>query len=465
RQGAVADALAALDRAALGPAERHWVALLERALGMLPLDDGQAVLGGQVEGGARLINSDRLDVVRPLADSLNLYWYTGIFDAWADAGPVVAAFGLTQDTYYDEDPDGLDTALRLITRSEDTYVGAHTRLAAVYLGRFGNRWGVAGQDAVLVSPNPRSQDQLFVRLGGDRFGLRGFLSELDSITETGEFTGRTGDTFRGDAGRRRFLAAHRWDWRPSPRFALTFMESAVYSGPNAGFSLKYLNPMHPLIFVVDNTPKNDENNGFVGAMLWAQHRRLTFHGQLVVDDLDARGESGDETISFALATGLTYAAPRFDLGATVTAVGSRTYNAPQPEGKYLFALRGLGTEFSDFVHAAAFADLYLDALAPGLRLTPRLDLLAQGERSGIDAPFPSTEESIDNILDGVVERTVRPALQLEYRPVPWGWIRLDGGVNFTNNVAHENEASRTRFVGLAAFGLQLTINRAVRLAL
>ena len=53
--------------------------------------------------------------------------------------------------------------------------------------------------------------------------------------------------------RRRFLAAHRWDWRPTRKVALTFMESAIYSGSNSGVSLKYINPLHPFIFVVDNT--------------------------------------------------------------------------------------------------------------------------------------------------------------------------------------------------------------------
>ena len=92
--------------------------------------------------------------------------------------------------------------------------------------------------------------------------------------------------------KRRYLAAHRWDWRPSRNFMLSAMESVLYSGSNAGLSLKYLNPLHPFTFVVDNRPKNEENNGFVTGLLWAQFKRLTVHAQMMVDDFKEIDEVG-----------------------------------------------------------------------------------------------------------------------------------------------------------------------------
>ena len=419
-------------------------------------------MGYMFQASARTINSDRLDVVRPLGDTLNFFWYGTLANVYADAGPFIAELGFWQNKYYDVDPDGLDTALRFLIRSENTYLGVHSRLFSAYAGRWSNHWSVPGEPSTLLSDNPRSQDQIMMRLGGQRFSVTGLLSELDSVTEDGRFTGRVADDSVRVGNRRRYLAAHRWDWRPSRHFMLSAMESVLYSGTNAGLSLKYLNPIHPFTFVVDNRPKNEENNGFVTGLLWAQVQRLTVHAQMMVDDFNARGESGNETLTFAFAGSATYALPRMDLGATLNVVSARAYNAPQPEGQYTFLQRGLATQFSDYVHTAAYADLYLDDVALGLRLTPRLDLLAQGERD-IRQPFPPNTEDLDNLLDGTVTRTVRPALQAVYQPSPWWWVRVDAGFNITSNLDHIDGQDETRFVGLIEAGVRLVVDKAFRL--
>jgi hypothetical protein len=408
RQGDVWAALEKIDRADLNRTEQHWIDLLTRALKPVETADNQITIGGDVEAGGRAINSDRLDTLRPLGDSLQGFVYLTPH-AYLDAGPFVAQAGWREDMYYDRDPDGLDTALRLLARSEDTYAGFHHRYFSAYLGRWSNQWGVPGEAAALISDNPRSQDQVYWRIGGQRLSVTGLLSELDSVTEDGRFTGRAVDTGEFTDSKRRYLAAHRWDWRPSPYFMISAMESAVYSGKNTGVSLKYLNPLHTFTFVIDNIPKNDENNGFIAGLVWAQYKRLTAHGQWMVDDFDALGE-GNEPISFALVGSLHFAAGSFDLGTTVEMVASRTYNAPQAEGKYLYLLRGLATQFSDYIHAAAFADIYLDGVVPGLRVTPRVDVVAQGARD-IRESLPQTLEEIASILDGTAELTVGPGVR------------------------------------------------------
>ncbi len=463
RQGNVLTALAKIDRTALGRTEQHWVDLLERAFKPVEKEEDEVTLGSMFQASARTINSDRIDVVRPLGDTLNLFWYGTPLQFYADAGPFVAEIGLWWNKYYDVDPDGLDTALRLLLRSENTYLGYHSRLFSAYVGRWSNHWGIPGEAATLISDNPRSQDQVVVRLGGQTFSVTGLLSELDSITDDGRFTGRVGDDSVRVENKRRFLAAHRWDWRPSRHVVLSVMESALYSGKNAGVSLKYLNPLHPFTFVVDNIPKNDENNGFVAGLVWAQLRRLTLHGQFMVDDIDSRSESGAESLTYVFSGSAVYAASSFDVGATLEVVTARAYNAPQPEGTYVYLLRGLATQFSDYVHVSAFADIYLDGLVPGLRVTPRLHLLAQGERD-IRQPFPANDEVIDNLLNGTVAWTVRPAVQVYFQRDPWWWIGLDAGFNVMSNVDHVKDRSETRFVGLLEIGLRLRLDRAVGLS-
>ncbi len=459
RYGDVREALARIDTTTLGRSARHRVRLLKS---VVRRTEGEAAFGYSFEAGARLMSGNRLDVLRPLADSLNVWWYGAPATVYADAGPIVAELGIRQDSYFDDDPDGLDVGLRLLSRSEHTYVGWHERLFSVYLGRFGQHWSVPGEAATVLSANAHTQDQIVLRLGGERLSVLASLRELDSITDDGRFTGRVADDTVRVGNRRRYLAVHRWDWRPSRRLSLSIMESVVYSGANAGPSLRYLNPLHPAIVVVDNRPKNEENNGMVAGLVWAQARRFTVHGQLMVDDINVQG-IGNETLTYAFAGSVVYALGTADIGGSLTAVSSRTYNAPQPEGKYVYLLRGLATQFSDYVLLSTFADVYVDHFAPGLVVSPRLDWLRQGERD-IRQPFPAKDQELKNILDGTVMAIVRPALRLSWQPSPWWWVRADVGVNFVHNAGHVTGSTESRFVGLVEAGFRVRLDRALELS-
>ncbi|WP_456427220.1 hypothetical protein [Rhodocaloribacter sp.] len=456
RYGEVAAALRGIDRSALSPVEAAWVAQLDARFPERPDAPGEAVLGVRLGGGGSAANTRRLDALRPLGTDAHGYEHA-FAQVFLEKGPLVAQLGARHDLYYDRDPDGLDAVRRLVARSEESYAGVHTPFASLYLGRFANHWGLPGGAGVVLSDNPRSYDQLNLRLGGPRLSVRSLLGELDSITADGRYTGIAGDD-SVRASERRFFAAHRFDWRPTPNLVLSLMESALYSGGNSGLSLKYLNPVNPFFFVVDNRPKNDENNGAVAGLIWLHAGRFTLHGQLMFDDFDVL--NGQEPASFALTGSLVYAArANVDLGGGLDVVAARTYNTIQPEGRFIYLLRGLATQFSDYVHAHAFADLYL---VPGLILTPRLDVLAQGERD-IRQPFPEKDSGVPAILTGVVERTVRTSVRLFFQRDPRWWVRLDLGVNVTTNKESVEGVDETRFVGLAEFGVRLTFDRNFKL--
>lgn len=459
-QGAVAEALDALDRSGLNRVEARWVALLERELGLAPAAPDEAVFSATLGAGIALADTKRLDPARPLRSDFFAY-PNALLHVLLDRGRVVAHLGPRHDVYYDRDPDGIDTALRFMVRSDNSYVGLNGSFASLYAGRFGNLWGRPGQAATLVSDNPRNYDHLNLRIGGPRFAVRSLLGELDSITGDGRYTGAAGADSVRSGSERRYLAAHRFDWRPTPRLSFTLMEGSLYSGANAGFSLKYLNPVHPFIFLVDNAPKDEENNGFFAGMMWAQFGRLTLHGQLIFDDFDPL--NNEEPTAFAMVGSVHYAgrSGAADLGGTLEVITGRAYNAEQVEGQYIYLKRGLATQFNDYVHATAFVDLYLDALLPGLVLTPRLHLLAQGE-GDIRTPFPT--DGVPSLLSGTVERTVRPAVQVTFQNDPRWWVRLDLGINRITNRGAVEDADVTRFVGLVEAGARLRFTRAYRLA-
>jgi hypothetical protein len=469
----IRQALGRLDSLDLPDRERRWAHRVAQRVARVAPD---ALPAGTYEGamewtaGSAFTNARRLDPLRPLdadtstlqAGSVSVYPNAAL-QAWLARGPFVAQLGLRLDGAYNDDPDGLDVVKRLWVREEDAYIGAAMPGGSVYAGRFGVHWAPPGADALLVSNNPRAYDRISYAFGGSRFRVRGEAGQLDTSTRDGRFTGRAGDSWDPQQGEdlvNRFLVAHRFDWRPWPTLLLSVQESALYSGENAGWSPMYVVPTFIQFFGIDNTPKNVENNGFAAGQLWAQHGRITLQGQLMLDDFDVLG--GVEPTSFALA-GTVAAAdvlPQVDATGALTVVAARTYNTDQRPGIYVYALRGIATAFSDFVHARVGADAYLDALLPGLVVSPAVQALWQGEASFLDAPLPFDAPTV---LVGTVERTLRAGAQIAVLADPRWWLRADLGVNRTTNAAHAPGATRTRFVGQVEIGARLRFGTALRL--
>jgi len=466
--GEVVAALDQVRRRRLTSAERAWLGLLERRFKTVRTRGSRAAVGGWLEAGARAANNDRLDPLRyteagePTLEAGDLRVFpNAALHLYLDKSHFVAELGVRHDIYYDVDPDGLDAVKRLNARNEHAYAGYNARYAGVYFGRFSNHWAPYGQPGLLVSDNSRSIDQLFLRLGGKRLALRSMLGELDSATSDGRFTGRASDA-PGGAPINRYISAHRIDWRPSRHVAFSFMESVLYSGPGIAPSLKFASPVHVFLFLVDNRPKNEEHNGFAAGSLWAHWRGWTLDGQALLDDVDIVNRSEPASIALAgqlVRGGLT---PWLDVGVSGALVTGLTYNTHQPEGIYTHLLRGIGTQFSDYVQTAIHADLY-PHLVPSLALRPQIQIVWQGE-ADIREPFPLDPASREALLVGVPERTFRLSLALTYQPIPQFWLRVDYGANWIENEHHIRGRQRTLGVGALAFGGRISLDRAYRLS-
>ncbi|NNF05102.1 MAG: hypothetical protein HKN17_11625, partial [Rhodothermales bacterium] len=346
---------------------------LLRAAGPRRPDDateGSSVVGFRLRTGLRAASQKRLDLIRlqPERD-VGLYPFVHL-EPFLEAGNWSAVLGARHDVYYDQDPDAFDTALRLMVRMENAYVRYDGPLFGAMVGRTHRHWGLYDRPGLILSSNPRPMDQIAFRIGPDRVHVRTVLSELDSITADGRFTGTAGADSVAVGSERRFLAAHHLSFRVSPALSFRLSHATLYSGAGSGISLKYLNPMNVAIFETDNLPKNDENNGFVAAsMLYAGHGLLV-HLEGALDDFDLASREEPSSLS---ATGFVSFAdllPDTDVSAGITVVTSRAYNAPQPEGTYLYLGRGIGTEWSDYVHMQLEARWYGLLQARGLIVSP-----------------------------------------------------------------------------------------------
>ncbi|NND70647.1 MAG: hypothetical protein HKN43_03625 [Rhodothermales bacterium] len=453
--GEVAAAAESVDSNALSPAERRWLSLiLDDSKDSVPED--HVLLFGEAGGGLNLTNSKRLDVVRPVDDDLEAFQRLYV-KAAAVRGRWVGQVGLVHDGYYDRDPDGLDSALRAQSRAENGYLGFQMDPVAIYLGRFSNHWGTAAQNGLAVSNNARAYDQINLRFGGSKYSFRSFYAELDAITGDGRFTGTAGADSVSSGLERRFLFAHRFDIRPNENLTLSIMESILISGASTGFSLRFLNPFTAVGLENDNVPKNDENNALLGLMLWARIGTTTIHSQVIMDDLDVLN-LGSERTSVAGTAYLRHAfrARPLDIGLSSTVVASRTYNTHQPEGQYVYLLRGLALQYNDFAHISAELNWFADSVLPGLVVSPRLHLLKQGEQR-ITATFPKSGDNVETLLSGIVETTRRASLVVEFQPNRYWWISVDAGMNSVGNAGHIEGATDSRFSGLMSFGIRIPI--------
>jgi hypothetical protein len=439
----VFDALEQMDMSSLGSAEQGWISLLRQRITRptTKAEPPTVTAGASLQAGGRLANSERLDMLRPLDGSTIAP--NAAASGWMNYGRWTAQGHLQFDRYYDTDPDGLDVVRRLYIRSEEAYIGYQHPFGQVYFGRFRQHWSGIAQPGGLLSSNPRAFDQLTFKMGTEKLALRSTIGELDMLGPEGSFIER--NRFM-EGGKRRWLSLHRLDWRPTNNWAVTLMEGVLYSGTNAGLSLNYANPFHVLSFVSDNDPKNYENNLMLGAMIWGYQQGWTFSAQVVIDDFihTNRQQMADEGYLEPLSTSIMTSIYKSNLiaglgiGLEGELVSSQVYHTDQTEGQWTYAQRGLATNFSDYIHLRGFVDYQADAWLSGLQLTPGIDLLWQGEQ---DIRKELQNYTVDFVLIGQPEFTVRPSIIARFQNDHRWWAELDLGLNFIQHENHQVNAS------------------------
>ncbi len=455
-RGEVVRALRKIDETTLDPLERQWVDRLKDELRVEKEREALSRAGVQFDGGVTLTDSRRIDVERPLTRDIRVFSIIGM-DLYLDDGPIVANIGLRYDLYNVWDPDAIDSALRLYVRGENSYVGYNRRQFAVYLGRYGHHWAPSGDPATVIGRNPKTYDKIAMRFGGRLFSVHALFGELDSIELDLTFDGRAGDRSDGRnaygdrfGSIRRFITAHRLDWRPSRHLNLAYLQSVIISSDNSGFSLQWLSPVANAIFETDSYPKNDEHNAMIAGLLFLTFNRLTFHGQFMLDDIDLVKTGEPAALSLMGAT--RYAARSVDLGLELEIASARSYKSEQVEGHYLYLLRGLATQFTDYVRLSPSAEFHLDRHVPGLSVAPRFTALLSGEQEIIGGAYP--DDTVPFVLAGTETRLYRTSVLARYVPNRYVWTSIDAGINHTRNLGHRPGQTETRPTVLLNLGMR-----------
>ena len=445
----VKEAIDKVDPNKLSGSEIRWFNLIKKRV-----NSSVSIRYGEITNETTLSDTKRLNTLEPLRSNFYVYPKANISAGIGD-NTFVANANLTHSLYYDQDPDGIDSGDRLYIRPEDTYVGYKSKSGfEAFLGRYDHHWAPYKESSTILSNNARSFDKLSLGYYSQYFSVQSILGELDNINSNGIFSGKALE----EGAQRRYIAAHRIDWKPKKNFRLTYFESIIYSGFNSGISLKYINPLYVFGFVSSNNPINDDANLLIGGALWWQIKKTTFNIQALLDDIHV--EDKDEVTTFSLFGSVNIAEAILkstDIGIEFEAVAYQTYNSPQAEGRYLYLRRGIATQNTDYVLSKIYSKIYLEEIIPGLEITPSLTYYLQGEQI-INQTIVRTNSDgslIDIILTGEVEKTLRAGVNIFYSPHPNLWFQIDTGYNKIDNFMNTSGIANNRFSTIAKIGFRL----------
>ncbi|MDC3136924.1 hypothetical protein OBA44_05065 [Bacteroidota bacterium] len=438
-------------------------------------------------------NSERDHMYRPSADIAYVWPMIELAPGIRYQGWVVQAHARFE-YYEDRNIDGLDAVNRFWVRNEETYAGFSNEFMEVYGGRVLNHWGVYGQSSGLLSDHSVSYDQVKINVGTKHLQLSSVMGYLDNLKSDDVFNG---DTRWDPLSVKRYLFAKRLDWRPREHLMFSYRESLIFSGWDAVPQPKYMLPGYIGFFQADNAPQNDFINYLTGIAFWGQfgggrvhgdgfaksgaksqsssQNILTLHTEVIIDDIiffrERRGI--DERSNFNVFFNAAYALSQRPLTLQLNAemVSSQSYNTDQAQGRYLYLGRGIATQFNDYVFGEFRTQLFLDGKLQGLRVSPYIGGLLQGEQV-IDKEFigspltqkdkdPDELEPVPNfVLSGVVQETFRAGVEwVYYSPAERGWkkgwwLRGDVGLNVMRNLGNVEGNDQTRPVGMIELGVQ-----------
>jgi hypothetical protein len=428
------------------PGRRH-----RRAAATAP---GGLYLEFGAEAGGRYVSQTHPDPLQPALDGR--FGDDRVLERFEasvrGSSPYVAgAASLRHDGIYRHDPrfpDGRVTPPRdgpfldenLSLRLEEAYVEAQTPYLRLSFGRLDRDWGPAPIDGFMRSANTYSQDEIGYRFGTERIFLIGTMSA------PGDFGG---DTVR-------HLSMHRLEVRPSDRLAFAISEAALHGGPDGRFRFELANPVGIWQLALDDGDVPYNKVGQLDAW-WRALRGVTLNGSLLADATGG-GRSCCQ-MGGSLGIELSRLAPGLRVGAQISAIQSLTYRTFRPWEEYSIDGVGLGWDKADLRLVSLEADWFA---APALVLSPRLDFQRRGE-GDFRQPRPPPEDLTDfpDILSGIVETTVRPALGGRWSPR--GRLRVvaewDAGVSLISDYANVEGDDRTAFTG--SFAVRLFAPRLV----
>jgi len=363
---------------------------------------------------------------------------SGLFGFWF--GPALLVVHSQYDEDLEDDPDYAGALGQAEIQTEDAYGAYHSRYLDVELGKMSRNWGPPGLPGLLVSDWPLSYDHLYVRLGPRRINMSVLITQLDDAVNS-----------QGEQARRFFLA-HRLNARVLSWLDLAVWQGTVLSGPNRNLQIWYLNPIQPTYFASNQHQLLRGANFLFGGDGQMRLGRFVLSGSAFFDDWDILH---DEPPAMALTATASTRVGSASIWLGYTLVSNLAYRTNNPDEKPLTAFDisrgrfgvGLARNFSDYDQATLRVTTVPMA---GVLLEPELTVLRQGEGDPrLAYPSPDEYDQTPTLFAGVVERTLRLAINTTVH-LPFGVeASLNLGVHRTANAGHQVGEAGTDVVGTA----------------
>ena len=428
----------------LAESEIEWVELLraefvpERS-GRRLADSATVVVYGAAEGGAQGLTQRHRDVLRPEGDEA-VFGHLQLAGA-LDFPGVTAALRLRYDGWLINDPQFPDGRvveehpnflgfLEFAGRAEDGYAEIQLPYFRLMAGRMLRNWGPPRTEGLLVSDYSYSYDQIGYRIGNSRLAVTGFVAQLDEFPD---FI-------------KRWLAAHRLDWRVNDRLALGFGESVIWGGEHRSFDFRMAMPIATWFvggYGKDYVEGPNRNNSFIDlSVWWKPTARIVATAAVMFDDFPGGGSPLAHGVDLGLE--LPALSSRLGLRIGYEQVGALTYRTLADYERYAFRGIGLGRDVADFDRSSVELDWVPTS---SLFLTPTVQVLRRGEGDFRDQWPAGVTNDGPVLFIGERETTLRLALRGQWIPRRLLWIDWDVGENFVWSAGHVPGQRANEFVG------------------
>lgn len=295
------------------------------------------------------------------------------------------------------------------------------------LGRDHRYWG-PGDDHLILNQGARGLDQISFRIRWKWGEFTSLVGQVDDFEES------TGDRLS------RFLSGHRLEFLPWSWLRLGLSETLLFDG---GIRLGSMNPLLPYYGELVN--ESSAGNGFLGldAVAYPYPGLETF-GEFLLDDvqIEKKTSADLEPPEWAWLLGFRWAASNglLGVGASYSGVTNRTYNALEPQYRYLNYGLPLG---SDLGNDADRLRLEISCW-PEARLHVKgfWEYARQGE-GGVTAPFDTSymnytldEGYTESFPTGIVQKT--HTLGFAFSILPHRFLQAEGwiGHEWVENALH-----------------------------
>jgi hypothetical protein len=255
------------------------------------------------------------------------------------------------DQQYKNDPkyagDLSESENWLYGRVNDAYMQLNYKGIGLFVGRMQRNWGAVKELGLILSSHPYTYDHFMFNYQYKKIRFSLIFARLEDLTAQEIISKNDSATVIESA--RKFLIGHRFDFMFSRKFQAAITEMATYGGEDRDFEFAFFNPMN-FYYGIQRNDHKQMNGLWTLDIFYKPVTKLTFYGQLLIDDYIVNNEPGknDRTqypdrlgTLVSVRTG-DFMAAGLNTAVTYVRIWNRSYQSIRTYENYHYRELGLG---------------------------------------------------------------------------------------------------------------------------